>query len=142
MRTRKLARYAAVATTVVATAALIGGVVATTGAYFTDSKSGGAINGNLGSVLVDASGMSINFADLLPGEVQSQTVTVSNNGTGPEDMYLSFDNTNLGWSAVNDLGQYGRFVIAGNVYDNLSNSYAATNPGRPSSRRGTPIIKA
>jgi hypothetical protein len=38
------------------------------------------------------------------------------------------------WSAVNNLGQYGKFTVGGYVYDNLRNAYAALTPGVP----GTP----
>lgn len=133
MDKRRFARIGALATTAVATAALIGSVVATTGAYFTDSKPG-AITGNLGTVSVAISGQNINFVNLMPGETQTQTVSVQNTGTGNEDIYIVFDNSNLAWSAVNDMGQYGKFVVNGNVYDNLNNRYAALTPGLP----GTP----
>ncbi len=62
------------------------------------------------------------------------TVNVQNTGTGNEDIYLVFDNTNVGWSAVNDLGQYGKFTIDGTIYDNLNNSVRAGH--RPASRAG------
>ncbi len=52
-------------------------------------------------------------------------------------MYLAFDNTNLAWSAVNDLGRYGIFNINGNIYNNLSNKAAATDPGQVGSFSGT-----
>jgi len=102
--------------------------VISTGAYFTDSKPG-AITGNLGTVAINTSGQDINFANMMPGETQSQTVTVHNTGTGPEDIYVVFKNDNLAWSAVNNLGQYGKFMVAGKVYDNLTNSYPALTPG-------------
>lgn len=132
MSKRRFARFGAVITTLVAAGALISTMVASTGAYFTATQPG-AISGNLGTVAVSISGQSINFADLLPGQVQTQTVNVQNTGTGNEDMYLVFDNANLGWSAVNDLGQYGKFVINGKTYDNLSNKYNSTTgvPGAP-----------
>ena len=117
-------RFLALISTAAVTAALIGVAVVGTGAYFTDSKPG-AITGNLGTVAVDIAGQNIDFANLLPGVDQTQTVTVHNTGTANEDMYLAFDNTNLGWSAVNDLGAYGIFTVNGVVYDNLNNQYAA-----------------
>jgi hypothetical protein len=130
MRKRKFARTAALATTIVATAALLSGVVATTGAYFTDTKPG-AITGDLGTVKVAISGEAITFANLLPGEDQTATVNVVNTGTGNEDMWLVFDNDNLAWSAVNNLGAYGIFTVNGVVYDNLSNQYAAGSGPAP-----------
>ena len=136
MRNRKLARIAAVATTLVASAALISTLVATTGAYFTASQPG-AIAANFGKVDVALAGANINFANLMPGEVQTQTVTVQNTGTGNEDIWLAFDNANYGWSAVNDLGQYGKFVINGKTYDNLSNKAGNTTTGVP----GAPLAQ-
>jgi len=125
---RKFARTAAVATTLVATVALISSVVAGSGAYFTDSH-GGQISGNLGTVAITVTGQAIDFKDLLPGVDQSQTVTVTNTGTGPEDIYLAFDNSTGEWSAVNDLGMYGIFTINNVVYDNLNNTYPDFTPG-------------
>ena len=130
MRKRKFARTAAVATTLVASVALISTLVASTGAYFTDAKPG-AITGDLGTVKVAISGEAITFANLLPGEDQTATVNVVNTGTGNEDMWLVFDNDNLAWSAVNNLGAYGIFTVNGVVYDNLSNQYAAGSGPAP-----------
>jgi hypothetical protein len=129
---QRLPRFLALIGTTTAVASLIGVAVAGTGAYFTDSKPG-SVDGNLGSVAVAVAGEDINFANLMPGEVQTQTVTVHNQGTGNQDIWLAFDNSNLAWSAVNDLGQYGKFVIAGKTYDNLSNKYNSTTgvPGAP-----------
>ncbi len=124
----KFSRFAALVAVVALLTAALGLTVTTTGAYFTDSQPG-AITGNLGTVSVGISGAAINFANLLPGEVQTQTVNVQNTGTANEDIWLAFDNANFAWSAVNDLGQYGRFVVNGNVYDNLNNGYAQGTPG-------------
>ena len=122
MSKRKFARTAAVATTIVATVALISSVVAGSGAYFTDTHAG-SITGNLGTVAITVTGQTIDFQNLLPGVNQTSTVHVTNTGTGNEDIYLAFDNSNLAWSAVNDLGMYGIFTINGVVYDNLNNAY-------------------
>ena len=125
-------RFVALLSTAAVTAALIGVAVMSTGAYFTDTKPG-TIAANFGNVAVAVAGENIDFANLMPGEVQTQTVTIQNTGTGNEDMWLVFKNDNLAWSAVNDLGQYGKFVINGNTYDNLSNRYNSTTgvPGAP-----------
>lgn len=128
MSKRKFVRLGAVMTTLAAAGALIAGVVGSSGAYFTATQPG-SITGNLGTVAVDVSGTAINYANLMPGETQTQKVWVRNTGTGNEDIYLAFDNTNHAWSAVNDLGQYGKFTINGNVYDNLNNRYADGTPG-------------
>lgn len=128
MDKRRFARIGALATTAVATAALIGGVVATTGAYFTDSHGGGVVKATEGNVALKVNGSTgnaptINFSGLLPGASVTSSVTVQNTGTGNEDIYLVFDNTNGGWSAVNALGAYGAFTIDGTIYDNLNNRY-------------------
>lgn len=126
----RLPRFAALLGVIALLTSLIGIAVAGTGAYFTDSKPG-AVTGNLGTVSVAISGQNINFANLLPGVDQTQTVAVQNTGTGPEDIYLAFDNSNQAWSAVNDLGAYGIFTINGHVFDNLNNQYAAGTSGAP-----------
>lgn len=127
---QRLPRFLALLGTTAVTASLIGVAVVGTGAYFTDSKPG-AITGDLGTVKVAISGETITFANLLPGEDQTATVNVVNTGTGNEDMWLVFDNTNLAWSAVNNLGAYGIFTVNGVVYDNLSNQYAAGSGPAP-----------
>jgi hypothetical protein len=109
--------------------------VVSTGAYFTDSKPG-AITGNLGTVAINTDGQNINFANLMPGETQTQTVWVQNTGTGNEDIYVVFSNDNKAWSAVNNLGQYGKFTVNGKVYDNLNNAYEALTPGLPGTPNG------
>lgn len=121
-------RFIALLSTTAVTAALIGVAVMSTGAYFTDTKPG-SVAANFGNVAVAVAGENINFANLMPGEVQTQTVTVQNTGTGNEDIWLAFDNGNYGWSAVNDLGQYGKFVINGKTYDNLSNRAGNSTTG-------------
>jgi hypothetical protein len=126
----RFSRFFAVLGALAIAASMISLAVASTGAYFTDSK-GGQITGNLGTVAVDIAGQNINFANLLPGVDQTQTVTVHNTGSANEDMYLAFDNSNLGWSAVNDLGAYGIFTVNGVVYNNLNNAYAAGTTGAP-----------
>ena len=136
MSKRKFARFGAVTTTLVAAGALVSTLVAGSGAYFTGSQPG-AITGNLGTVAVDVAGTAIDFANLMPGDTQTQTVTVHNTGTGSEDIYVVFDNANKAWSAVNDMGQYGKFVVNGNVYDNLNNRYAATASGVAGTGTGT-----
>lgn len=145
MDKRKFARIGALATTAVATAALLGSVVATTGAYFTDGHAG-QIAGNNGTVAISVAGsgatsagdpanVAFDFSGILPGTPKTATITVTNPTTNPEAIWLVFDNSNSMWSAVNNLGQYGKFTVGSFVYDNLSNKYVAANPGVV----GTPI---
>jgi hypothetical protein len=128
MSKRKFARLGALSAAMIAALALVSSLVAVTGAYWTDVNGGGTVNRNNGTVKVDVNGSPttapvINFDNLMPGEVQTATVTVQNTGTGTEDIYIVFDNANGAWSWVNDLGAYGTFVIDGTVYDNLNNKY-------------------
>ncbi len=143
MNKRKFARIGALATTAVATAALLGGVVATTGAYFTDSKPG-AVYGTNGTIAISVSGggggggLDFDFSGILPGVPKTATINVSNTTPNPEAVWLVFDNTNGMWSAVNNLGQFGKFTIGGYVYDNLSNKYAVgPTPGQAGAGTGT-----
>ncbi len=141
MSKRKLARIAALASTALVGAALIGSVVATTGAYFTDSH-GGQIAGTNGTVAISVTGsgstsagdpglVQFDFSGILPGAPgKTATVNVTNPTGNSEDVWLVFDNSNFMWSAVNDLGQFGMFQVGGYTYDNLSNKYAVgTTPG-------------
>jgi hypothetical protein len=130
MRKSRFARFASLLAVIAVAASLIGVAVASTGAYFTSTQPG-AITGNLGTVAVNISGQSINFANLMPGTPQTQTVTVQNTGTGNEDLYLAFTNEGFVWSAVNTYGRYAKFVIAGKTYDNLNNNSTNGLPPTP-----------
>ena len=125
----RFARFGAIAVPLFAVVALLAVAVGGTGAYFTDTHGGGAINATSGSVAVKVNGSTgnaptINFAGMLPGVPQTTTVSVQNTGSGTEDIYLVFDNSNGGWSAVNAMGAYGIFTVDGTIYDNLNNRYA------------------
>jgi hypothetical protein len=115
-------------------ASLVSVAVAGTGAYYTDTVAG-TVSGNNGTVAISASGnttsgnLAFDFSGILPGVAKTATITVTNTGSGPEDIYLAFDNSNNMWSAVNDLGQYGKFVINGNTYDNLNNKTGNATTG-------------
>jgi hypothetical protein len=143
MQKRKFTRTAALATTVVATAALLSGVVATTGAYFSANTTG-AVAGNLATVAVttvgsggsDANNLTFTWANMLPGEDKVASIHVQNTGNVSEDIYLVFKNDNLAWSGINTLGQYGKFVIDGKTFDNLNNHYQALTPGQPGTPNG------
>lgn len=133
---RRLPRLPALLGTAAVAASLIGVAVVGTGAYYTDSH-GGQISGNNGSVAITVDGtgtgpedMDFDFSGILPGAPgKTATITVTNTGSAPEDLYLAFNNDNNMWSAVNDLGQYGKFIINTKTYDNLNNTYTAANSG-------------
>jgi len=136
MQKRKLARIAALATTTVATAALLGSVVATTGAYWTDSH-GGTITGTNGTVAITVNGgggaglLDFDFSGIMPGVTKTATVNLYNPTANPEAVWVVFNNTNGIWSAVNDLGQFGKFTVGGYIYDNLNNNSADAQPATP-----------
>jgi hypothetical protein len=146
MSKRKFARLAAVMTTLVATVALISTVVASSGAYFTDSHSG-QIAGTNGTIAITVTGSgdtsvggtaSFDFSGILPGAPgKTATVNVTNTTANSEDVWLVFDNSNYMWSAVNDLGQYGMFQVGGYTYDNLNNKNTNTLGPTPG-QVGTP----
>ncbi|HEY7024272.1 MAG TPA: hypothetical protein VH371_04845 [Candidatus Limnocylindrales bacterium] len=108
--------------------------VATTGAYFTDSH-GGQISGTNGTVTINANGgagagqLDFDFSGILPGQAKTATINIGNPTANSEDVWLVFSNDNGMWSAVNNLGQYGKFIVGGYTYDNLSNKYVPGTPG-------------
>ena len=74
---------------VTAAGAAVGAValaVPATGAYFSESHTG-TISGSIGQVHI-SDPTSLSFQNLLPGEPQTQTFTVRNTGTGPEDIHV------------------------------------------------------
>jgi hypothetical protein len=127
--------------TLVATIALLGGTAfvasGSTGAYFSDSVTGGGVSGTVGSIHISGtSPTSISFSDLLPGVAQStQPVSYMNSGANTEDVYLTFPNLTA-LSALNDLGRFGSVTITDaantvvfqsfNLNDNTSPTHCAT----------------
>ena len=103
--------------------ALAGGLAViasgTTGAYFSDTKAG-VIKGTTGSIQVstlDSQGAGANkleftFADLMPGEAQTATVSFKNTGKKAQDVYLTFPNVPA-LHALNNLGSYGEVKVTG-----------------------------
>lgn len=142
MPKRKFARIAALVTTAVATVALIGGAVAVTGAYYTDSHAG-QIGGTNGTVALNVAGgvgpggLEFDFTGLLPGQTKTAPISIGNPTGNSEDVWLVFDNSNGMWSVVNDLGQYGKFTVGGYIYDNLNNKNTNTLGPTPG-QAGTP----
>lgn len=101
--------------------ALAGGLAVissgTTGAYFSDTKSG-EIKGTIGSIQISTTGstgsgpdnLSFSFVDLMPGEVQTATVNYKNTGKKAQDIYLTFPNVPA-LHALNNLGSYGEVLV-------------------------------
>jgi hypothetical protein len=111
---------------------------ATTGANFSDTKSG-TITGTIGSVTVDGSGgnelsgstdnMDMQFTNLLPGTPQAVTDTFQNTGSGPEDIYVVFNN-NEALGSLNSLGTFGEVHIdvnGGEVFASANLNDGATD---------------
>lgn len=109
----------------------------TTGAYFSDTQSGG-ITGTVGSIHVSVSGQSsdgsngdgINllFKNLMPGTAQTVTFNFKNTGPVAQDVFLTFPNVPA-LHALNNLGTYGEVHVVDNGGTHLFDS-ANLNDGR------------
>jgi hypothetical protein len=90
-------RLAGFVAAVGATALLVGAASGTTGAYFTDSHDGTVqgTSGHLKLNLSDASQLSMNFTDLVPGQDQTKHVvfTTDSSSTVTEDVWVVFPTT-------------------------------------------------
>jgi hypothetical protein len=114
-------KVGAVGTTFAMAGALAIAASGTTGAYFSDTKTGG-ITGTVGSILVStdgsfgtgANGLSFTFDNLMPGVAQSAVIKFKNTGTEAQDVYLTFPNVPA-LHALNNLGSFGEVhVVDGN----------------------------
>ena len=89
----------------------------TTGAYFSDTKSG-AITGTIGSIHVSTLGstgggadhINLAFTNLMPGEAQTVTFSFQNTGPVAQDVFLTFPNVPA-LHALNNLGTYGEVHV-------------------------------
>jgi hypothetical protein len=111
MKTRVLTLVASVGL-LAGTAFVASGV---TGAYFSDTVTGGEITGTLGTIAIsqDSPG-AISFSDLLPGTAQTVQVDYQNTGNSPQDVWLNFNNLTA-LSALNNSGRYGKVIITSTV---------------------------
>src|SRR4051794_24201182 len=118
MMKSKTARFGAFLATLGVSAGLVGTAVHSTGAYFSDTKTG-AITGTMGSIKVTTYGGAVDgsgnrnfaFANMLPGEQQTATIQYQNTGRNAEDVYIVFNDT-AALAAINDLGHYGTASIS------------------------------
>ena len=99
------------------TAALVGTAVSGTGAYFNDTADG-TISSTFGSIEIDTTNTTLSFPNMLPGETQSQTVGFTNVGVNPQDVWVVFDQDDIGdfdystdTNLINDKGTYGAAVV-------------------------------
>ena len=115
MQTRTMRRLLALGLTGAAAVGLAATASGLTGAYFTDSKAG-TITGTIGAVKIATSGgtgtngLDIAFVNLMPGEPQTLDINYLSQGTGPQDIYLTFPNVPA-LHALNNLGTYGSVTI-------------------------------
>ncbi len=118
MRISRFWRVAAFVGALSGSAALVAVASGATGAYFNDTHSG-TLTGTIGSIKVTTSGgsgtdgLDFNFANMLPGVMQTVTAHYVNTGTNAEDVYLVFPNAPA-LHSVNDLGGYGAVQIKSN----------------------------
>lgn len=128
------------------TASLVGFAAHGTGAYFSAAKDGN-MNVSTGNVKVETTTTSLDFTNLLPNDFKTQKINFEADGTGPEDIYLAFDNVsnptngdgalnayaNQPDGGPNPLGRYGHLEVTGpqGTFDsyNLSTDPAAPHPG-------------
>src|SRR4051794_2861233 len=117
-----VARIAGFTVALGATATMVSFAATGTGAYFSDAKTGNSISGTMGSIKItghDGTGtnnLDISFANMLPGDAQSQTVTFQNTGLNPQDVYVVFNQADLGTqdgqTGLNSLGSYAEVHVA------------------------------
>jgi len=121
----------------IATVALLGGTAmiasGATGAYFSETHTG-TVTGSTGSIHVDtgASGgtggdsLDFDLSNLLPGEPQSMTVRYTNSGLNPEDVWIVFDPTALGF--LNNAGTNATVSITSTGGFSFTSSDMSTTP--------------
>jgi hypothetical protein len=127
----KFARFGLFVGTLGLSAGLVGAAAQTTGAYFSDTKTG-AVTGTVGSIKVATGNTALAFTNLLPGEAQTQTVDYANSGKNVQDVWVVFDTTAL--HALNNLGTFGEVHIANAANElfasqNLNDNIVSCVPG-------------
>jgi hypothetical protein len=147
MRQKTIAKLGGFVVAAAATATLVGFAANGTGAYFTDSHTG-TIKASTGDVKVTVSPSDgeLDFDNLLPGVDQTDQVTYTAGGTGPEDIWLVFpqDGTaeafegtagdGVGGGSGGGLGRFGHFELSstqGASFDsyNLNNAGTGSHSG-------------
>jgi hypothetical protein len=147
-RSRKVWSSLAVASAIAALSLSIG--TSTSGAFFSDTKSG-TITGSVGSIKVTTSGgggadaLDLNYTNLLPGTPQTVVANYTNTGLNTEDVWVVFPNADA-LHALNNLGTYGELHLASSgtqIFDsaNLNDGYACGTPGNPGVATLCPLAK-
>jgi hypothetical protein len=115
MKSRTATRVLALSVTTVAALGLAATASGVTGAYFSDTKAG-TISGTIGSVRIDTYGgtgdddLNLAFNNLMPGEPKNVTFGYTSQGTGPQDLWLTFPNVPA-LHALNNLGRFGALTV-------------------------------
>lgn len=121
---------------------LIAGLVAVasgaTGAYFSEVKDGGKIDGTVGKVRVNTSNMVLNFANLMPGEPQTVRVDYQNVGTGNQDIWMVFPDRDA-LHAINDYGTFAEVTVSDS---NSGTVFYSNNLNDRPNNGTTPLPKA
>lgn len=111
------ARLAAFGASIAVLGAVAVSAAGTTGAYFSDTHAG-TVSGTVGSIKITTSGgsgaggLNLSYTNLLPGEKQTVTAKFQNTGLNAQDVWVVFPNA-AALHALNDLGSFGEFHIAG-----------------------------
>ena len=146
MQRKKAIKLAGFIGALAASATLVSISVSSTGAYFTDSKDG-SLAANSGHLkLTGVSETNLNFADLMPGEDQTQTVNYNVDvSSGQVDLWMVFDTSSSGYGHFSGtknvaygpdsysdggMGRYGHFAVGAGT-DTAFQSYnlqMAANP--------------
>lgn len=139
MRKAKTVRIAGFLGAVCASAALVGLSVTGTGAYFTDSHPN-SITGSTGQIKVTVSPdtTALNFANLLPGEYQTQRISYAAHPKGgTEDIWLVFPDAGTTNDAFiqtpqpgpKPLGRYGHFGVTSTGGASFVSNNLTLSPG-------------
>jgi hypothetical protein len=126
-------------------ALVVAGLVASVNgslAYFSDTQQGN-LTGSVGSIKGATNTNSLNFENLLPGEVQTVNAFEQNAGKNNQDVWVVFNNPDA-LHALNDLGTYGEFHINADgtsLFDssNLNDNAGSCGPFGPDNGKCWPV---
>jgi len=134
MKSRTPKRLLALGLTAAAAVGLAATASGITGAYFSDTKSG-QITGTVGAVKIvtwggtGGDGLNLNFTNLMPGEPQHVTINYTSQGTGPQDLYLTFPDV-ASLHALNNMGSFGEVTVTDSASGQVFHS-TNLNDNRP-----------
>jgi hypothetical protein len=138
--TRNLVKISGFIATLGAGAALVAGAATGTGAYFTSSVDG-SLSSSSGHLTLAASGTTLDFAGLMPGQDVTKKITYKIDvSSGTSDVWLTFDPASQGYqeftgakgsplAADGGLGRFGHFKVTAENGAALFDSYNLALPG-------------